>query len=468
LTPEKPPVRRPGFLPQPAVRRPPVRRSAPSRPPRSSAHGRLAVLVLLSAALFWTYQLREMATPVLAPSPVVAPEPRPVPSSRLALEKALADRDLANAALLIEHAREEGAVDEELEQAFAMLRQSEIDRLTQSFGEAEGATDLKAMQRALEQLLEAEIDDALLADLQDRLARVTQTIARQVSIADLWQRFRGHRERGDFWQAEADLRALAALGQEVNRELAALVMSVRLADGVALRFRWIPPGTFLMGSPPGEAGRNDDEVRHEVRLTEGFWLSETELSQGQLAAASSLPLNFAFPGDENPVENINRAEIDEILIELSKAVSSGSFRLPSEAEWEYACRAGSETAFHFGDRITADRANFDASEPYGVSPVGPYRQRPMPVRSLEPNRWGLFHMHGNVWEHCMDRYAPYGPGPREDPVVGLSLDRFDFVVRGGGWGDYGQTCRSASRFHKSSKDRSSTIGLRLVFVPEGT
>jgi formylglycine-generating enzyme required for sulfatase activity len=173
--------------------------------------------------------------------------------------------------------------------------------------------------------------------------------------------------------------------------------------GIPQRFRWIEPTAFLMGSPKDEAGRYDNETQHEVILTQGYWLAETACTQALWQAVTGdNPSNFK--GENNPVENVSWKDItDKFLTQVNKQYPQLKLRLPTEAEWENACRAGTSSLYSFGDEITKEQANFAAS-------------RAAEVKSYPPNQWGLYEMHGNVWEWCQDYwYGRYPAGSVIDP-----------------------------------------------------
>ena len=171
--------------------------------------------------------------------------------------------------------------------------------------------------------------------------------------------------------------------------------------------------------------------------------------------------------NENPQEIQNRAasEKNDSLGTRSFHIlqflhTLGTLTLPPESQWEYACRAGTKTPFSFGETISPDQVNFDGNHPYGDSPKGEYREETVEVKSLSANRWGLYEMHGNVWEWCSDWYAEYSPEPQIDPT-GPATGSYR-VMRGGGW-DYGaRGVRSAFRYWFAPGDRSSDLGFRLL------
>ena len=258
------------------------------------------------------------------------------------------------------------------------------------------------------------------------------------------------------WQPEHDPWPWAA-GIGADRFGLWALLKVR---GVPYRLRWIPAGRFLMGSPPEEPGREDNETQHEVTLNHGFWLGETAVPQALWRAVMGGNPSY-FQGDDLPVERVSWDDCRVFLGRANGRRDDGLvLRLPTEAEWELACRAGTRTAFSFGEALDPGRANYDGSYSYNNGPKGQYRRRTLPVRSLAPNPWGLYQMHGNVWEWCADRYGGYPGGPVSDPAG--AADGTSRVLRGGSWNDYGRYLRSAYRYHYSPDDRHDYIGLRLA------
>ncbi|MBN2311164.1 MAG: formylglycine-generating enzyme family protein [Candidatus Hydrogenedentes bacterium] len=216
---------------------------------------------------------------------------------------------------------------------------------------------------------------------------------------------------------------------------------------------WVPAGTFTMGSPKGEPQRDpEDEVPRTVRIERGFWIGKYEVTQAQwVAVMGHNPSDFT--GYRRPVENVSWHECVAFAERLTG--EAGVFRLPTEAEWEYACRAGTATPFHFGGAITTDYANYNGQYVYAGGPRGAYREETTQVGSFKPNAWGLYDMHGNVWEWCADRYgATYaaseypGGGPR--------------VIRGGGWLSEPMSCRSAYSYCFDASNRYNFVGFRIV------
>jgi formylglycine-generating enzyme required for sulfatase activity len=234
--------------------------------------------------------------------------------------------------------------------------------------------------------------------------------------------------------------------------------------GVRQRMRWIEPGEFLMGSPDTEAGRRENErPQHRVRLSQGFWLANTACTQALWLAVVGGKNPAKFRGNpNNPIENVTVDDALSFLTRLGeKLTSQPKFALPTEAQWEYACRAGTQTPFSFGEQITPDQVNYDGNDPY-LSPKQPgkngkYRGMTVPVKSLPPNAWGLYEMHGNVAECCADGFRPYDAEFVIDPTGAEGSGR---AVRGGGWSSPGVGVRSAFRRDDGS-NTGPGIGVRM-------
>jgi uncharacterized protein (TIGR02996 family) len=250
----------------------------------------------------------------------------------------------------------------------------------------------------------------------------------------------------------------------------------RLGMGLAL----IPPGAFLMGSLLDEAERRKDEQQHEVEITRAFGLGVHPVTVGQFRAFAQATgyretrwQNPGFPQDDtHPVVWVSWNDAQEFCAWLTQTDSGRVYRLPTEAEWEYACRAGAPESypFHVGrplHSLSSTQANFDGNYPYGGAAKGPSLWRTTPVGSYSPNGWGLYDMHGNVWEWCADWYsaAYYKRSRRQDPPgppAGSSR-----VIRGGSWGGPGQFCRSALRHRDGPTGRHSYLGFRVALVLSG-
>jgi uncharacterized protein (TIGR02996 family) len=252
------------------------------------------------------------------------------------------------------------------------------------------------------------------------------------------------------WKREERLRALLAEGVRA--------VGPFRAGPAGMTFAWVPPGTFRMGSQPAEEGRSDDETQHRVTLTNGFWLGVTPVTQAQWRAVMGTDPSD-FKGDDRPVEMVSWEDCQEFCARLS-ARDGRRYRLPSEAEWEYACRAGTTTPFSFGATISTDQANYDGRFTYGRDKDGVYRQQTTPVGSFPANAWGLFDMHGNVWEWCADGYGFYPSGDVKDPQEPNNGE--PRVVRGGSWYSVPRLCRAAYRSRSAPGQRSRSGGCRAV------
>lgn len=233
---------------------------------------------------------------------------------------------------------------------------------------------------------------------------------------------------------------------------------------LGMAFAWIPAGSFMMGSPENEPERDDDEKRHRVTLTEGFWMQTTETTQGQWKAVmGNNPSRFSSCGNDCPVERVSWNDVQEFIKKLNGR-GQGTYRLPTEAQWEYAARARTETAFHFGACLSANQANYDGNYPLSGCSKGRYRETTIPGGSLNaPNAWGLHDMHGNVWEWVADWYGDYPSGSVTDPT-GPRAGSFR-VGRGGSWLHNARYCRSANRILNSPGYRFSGLGFRLSRQP---
>ena len=230
------------------------------------------------------------------------------------------------------------------------------------------------------------------------------------------------------------------------------------------RMRWIEPGEFLMGSPADEPERGNDEVQHTVSLTAGFWLGEMAVSQLVWQQVTGENPSH-FNGENLPVESVSYDAIQQLfLTALSRQNPLLKVCLPTEAQWEYACRAGASTPFSFGDVLSSEMANFKGSKPYYNQPPGIYRKSTVPVDEFQPNPWGLYQMHGNVWEWCADGQRRHVAD--EKVVDPIGPDGGERVLRGGGWLNGGRYLRSALRIGRSPGRRNHVIGFRLAQVSE--
>ena len=226
-------------------------------------------------------------------------------------------------------------------------------------------------------------------------------------------------------------------------------------EDVHQRCRWIPPGTFQMGSPPDEHKRNKNETQHTVTLTAGYWLADTACTQALWQAVlGKNPAKFN-QNLEHPVEHVSWDDV-QIFVDRLNGLVNGNLDacLPTEAQWEYACRAGTTTVFSFGDDLATDQANYDGNYLHTGG-----RQRTLPVCIFLTNLWGLYQMQGNVWEWCQDGYADYPEVPMVDPIN--SSTGGDRVIRGGSWVSLAWDLRSAVRAMCRPGFRSNDLGFRL-------
>lgn len=219
----------------------------------------------------------------------------------------------------------------------------------------------------------------------------------------------------------------------------------------------IPAGTFTMGSPENEFGREQGEIQHSVTIN-GFKMSKYEITFEQYdkfceAVRKPKPNDAGWGRGSRPVINVTWDD--------AKAFAAWmDCRLPTEAEWEYACRAGTTTPFNTGENLTTDDANYDGTYPYHNFKQGQFRQKTLPVGNLKANAWGLYDMQGNVWEWCNDYMAKYTGDFLTNPKGPSS--GYLHVGRGGSWKNIAQHCRSAYRYGRPATHKSDALGIRLV------
>jgi len=231
-------------------------------------------------------------------------------------------------------------------------------------------------------------------------------------------------------------------------------------NSLGMKFVRIPSGSFMMGSPSSELGLDGDKTQHRVTLTRPYYMQATEVTQGQWKAVmGNNPSNFSNCGDNCPVENVSWNDCQEFIRKLNQKEGTNKYRLPTEAEWEYACRAGTETAYSWGNQGDCGKANYGgswvSSECKSENPG-----QTMKVASFGPNVFGLYDMHGNVWEWCSDWYGDYPGGTVTDP--GGPSNGSHRMFRGGSW-DFGAGyCRSASRGRNDPGLRLDDLGFRLA------
>ncbi len=256
-----------------------------------------------------------------------------------------------------------------------------------------------------------------------------------------------------------------------------------VTNSIGMKLALIPAGKFLMGSPKDEKDRNTDEGQHEVSITKPFHLGVYVVTQAEYEKVmGNNPSWFSAKGNNKdrvkdmdtgqfPVEQVSwddAVAFCKKLSELPEEKKAGLvYRLPTETEWEYACRAGTKTVFHYGDSLSSKQANFNGNEPYGGADKGPYLERTTKVGTYAANAFGLYDMHGNVMEWCQDWYDAnyYKNSPKEDPPGPAQAS--SRVVRGGSWGSHGGNCRSALRDRDEPGLRFGSLGFRVAAVQSG-
>lgn len=226
--------------------------------------------------------------------------------------------------------------------------------------------------------------------------------------------------------------------------------------GMTFRMLHVPSGTFVMGSPPDEKGHKLEEMQHEVTLTRGFWIGRTEVSQKLYKAVKGENPSY-YRGPDLPVENVSWNDAVAFIEQLNDLIPHGKFDLPTEAQWEYACRAGSKEAYCFG----SDRANLDQYAWLGDNTHS--RVRLNPVATKKPNAWGIYDKHGNLWEWCLDWYGEYPRGSVKDPS-GVSSGT-EKVCRGGSWLSGAGGVRCADRDHVPPNYANTSVGFRVTWTP---
>jgi formylglycine-generating enzyme required for sulfatase activity len=252
-----------------------------------------------------------------------------------------------------------------------------------------------------------------------------------------------------------------------------------ITNSIGMKLVLIPAGKFVMGSPASEAEREAGEDQHEVAITRPFYLGVHTVTQSQFTKVMDKNPSFFQPRNggspDHPAEQVRWGDARAFCTKLSafpeEKKAGRTYRLPSEAEWEYACRAGTTTTFNVGDALSSERANINGKVPYGGAEKGPFLRRTAKVGSYPPNAWGLYDMHGNVYEWCNDWYDPdyYQKSPKENPtgpergVVATGFEsNFFVVVRGGCWLDEGRACRSARRFRLQQTEPYRWTGFRVA------
>ena len=301
-----------------------------------------------------------------------------------------------------------------------------------------------AKARALEQ--KGEVDASAKAAAWERVLKAFSA-DNPLSGEDEELRRQG-RARLKYWQRQAKA--------EAKRRKEPAGWPKRIRNKIGMEFVLIPAGSFMMGSPDGE-GNDEEHPRHRVEITRPFYLQTTEVTQGQWKAVMGSNLSyFDSCGDDCPVERVSWEDAQEFIRRLNRMEGREIYRLPTEAEWEYACRAGSSSAYCFGDdedRL-GEYAWYRANSGYETHSV----------KGKRPNAWGLYDMHGNVWEWCQDWYGEdyYSRSPRRDPRGPSSGE--ERVIRGGSWCNSAGGLRSAYRNRNAPDLRNRYMGFRVARI----
>jgi len=239
----------------------------------------------------------------------------------------------------------------------------------------------------------------------------------------------------------------------------------KITNTIGMDFVFIPPNEFILGSPLTEPGRRPDETLHIVVFSKGYYIQTTEVTQGQWKKVmGNNPSYHHDCGDNCPVENVSWEDAQHFIAKLNILDGHHQYRLPTEAEWEFACRAGTRTPFSYGQCLSTDQANYsdqnENTQLKGCPCSHIKRGKMIPVASLEPNPWGIYDMHGNVWEWCQDWMGEYPSGVSVDPKGPLTGEKR--IYRGGGQNERASYCRSALRGQYRPYRRSGSLGFRLV------
>jgi formylglycine-generating enzyme required for sulfatase activity len=309
------------------------------------------------------------------------------------------------------------------------------------------------------------------AEYQRREVELQERLKRESSPPDI------QTQPFDFETATLTPKSAGFLGRgktyEINRSRGrAEFFTENLGNGVLLEMVAIPSGKFLMGSPESEPERYASESPQHTVTIQPFFMGKFSVTQSQWKAVAALPkvnidLNSDpsnFKGANRPVERVSWDDAIEFCARLSKKTEK-TYRLPSEAEWEYACRAGTTTPFYFGETITTDLANYNGNYTYGSAPKGEYREQTTDVGKFPANSFGLFDMHGNIWEWCQDEWHENYNGAPKDGSAWLADNDNQFrLLRGGSWDFNPRYCRSVGRYDCARDFRYGDVGFRVVLV----
>ncbi len=278
------------------------------------------------------------------------------------------------------------------------------------------------------------------------------------------------------------------VGPILVASLSALFLTIRadaqsgddIVNSLGMKFVLVPRGNFRMGSPDEEEFRGEDEFQHQVHIARSFYIGAFEVTQKQFEEMMNVNPSFFSPAGTgrikvrpkeapmHPVEGVTWHQAKEFCVKLGDRADEKArkftYRLPTEAEWECACRAGTSTPLFFGDHVSSHDANFNGHAPLGKGRTGPFMRATWAIGGYKANAFGLFDMHGNVAEWCSDWYQNdyYKNSPKDNPPG--PRDGEERVVRGGGWTNTARVCRSAARFHLPPEHSSYNVGFRVVLA----
>ncbi|MCP3888325.1 MAG: SUMF1/EgtB/PvdO family nonheme iron enzyme [Desulfobulbaceae bacterium] len=343
------------------------------------------------------------------------------------------------------------------------IKKAEIEAIKKAEIEANRKAEIEAIRKAeIEAIRKAEIEAIRKAEIEAiRKAEIEANRKADASLAMAKAEVEEMNEAKHVKKDETKKEVRVEARTQAKQKATPGKKTFSVPNGI--KFVYISPGTFKMGSPKAESGRYDNETHHQVTLTQGFYMQTTEVTQGQWRSLmGNNPSFFNGCGDDCPVEQVSWSDAQQFIWRLNQLEGDNKYRLPTEAEWEYACRAGSATAFASGE-ITALECDNDSNLADVAWFCGNSAKTIHPVALKKPNAWGLYDMHGNVSELCQDWYGEYPPDLVNDPEGPAS--GIDHSVRGGGWDSYARHCRTACRGAISSGQKIFDVGFRIVKMP---
>ncbi|NET32825.1 MAG: SUMF1/EgtB/PvdO family nonheme iron enzyme [Cyanothece sp. SIO1E1] len=374
---------------------------------------------------------------------------------------------------------------EQQRQQEADRKRAEVEALQEQERQRQQAEVQKRKQQGAEELRKEQEAEALRKQQEAEALRKQQEAEKQRQSPNLAPsvvpglQAKPELQRFEFQVATVDIKRSGWFGGKVTCDISrspgqAEYFAEDLGNGNVLEMVAIPGGKFLMGSPESEPDRFDKEGPQHWVTVKPFFMGKFPVTQAQWQVVAQLPkinidLNSEpshFKGVDLPVEQVSWYEAVEFCDRLSHKTGR-SYRLPSEAEWEYACRAKTTTPFHFGEMITPDLVNYNGNATYNSGPKGTYRGKTTVVGSLgTANAFGLYDMHGNVWEWCADHWHEnYEGAPTNGAIWSSSDEKVERAVRGGSWYAFPRDCRSAFRNGCSPDGRGSDLGFRVVCLP---